>query len=174
MLTYLMNVCLSLYLTCWPTCRLFAVCFQQICVIGQVMSVCVPEACVGAAGWLILHWGRGREPGLVTTHLQHGSQHFFIIYATEVCCVYGCSSLKTHQNSVVTQTEGKMIVIITVTVYQRYLFRSLILVRQTAAEASLAAHCCFTVGLLFTIRVQEARRAARVGSFASNPSRQTQ
>lgn len=55
--------------------------------IGQVAGIGVSKTCVGAAGWLILQGGRSREPSLLSTHLQHGLQHFVVIYATEVCCI---------------------------------------------------------------------------------------
>lgn len=61
------------------------------------MGICVSKACVRTAGWLILQWGWGWEPGFLPTHLKNGCQHFVIIYATEVCWIYRCSPLETHK-----------------------------------------------------------------------------
>ena len=50
-----------------------------------------------------------------------------------------------------------------------HLFRSVVVVRQTAAESSLAAHVHLSVRLLFTVRVHEDGGAAGVGHLPSNP-----
>lgn len=71
------------------------------------MGIRVPKACVRAACWLILQRGWCWEPGLLSTHLQHGGQHLIIIYATEVCWIYCCSPLKTQKTTSIQQHPHK-------------------------------------------------------------------
>lgn len=54
-----------------------------------------------------------------------------------------------------------------------HLFRSVIIVRQTAAESSLAARIYLPVRLLLTVRVHEDGGAAGVSHLTSNPPTNT-